>query len=202
MQDSKVTHHQFGRGESIGGLRQIDLPLYESSGSPIWFQEPEQNAHDLNNIGLRVPRNVDAVRIRLPEDTPVPSTTEIIDEFSSLGAWPTDRILIVGYPYGYSIGGEDEPFAVVITRHVAGRELPNPHYLLIDGPGTPGMSGAPIFMMDDSDHPRLIGLYSGVIRPDAGQVRQQELSAALGECFLLWHICGENGPGLSQLGSP
>ena len=202
MQNSIDTSDAQGKGEVIGGLREVDLPLYDELDRPLWLQEPEERVHDLNRVGLRVSKNVDPVRLRLPDRTPVPSTTELADNFSSQGALPADRIHIVGYPYGYSVGGDEEPFAVVVTRQVAGMELSNPHYLLLDGPGTPGMSGGPVFLMDEFGHPRLLGIYSGIVRPDAGKVPLQELVVALGECSRLWHVCGENGPGLCQRGFP
>jgi len=190
-----------GGYETIGGITCFDLPLKDENNKPVWSQEPDQQLqHDLNAIGLRVPRQYDVVKIALPTSVKVSSLTVQTAQFTSQGMLPGDRLSIVGYPHGYSADGEDDLTAVVLTRHVAamaGGERPD--RLILDGPGAPGMSGAPVFAWDKVGHPRLLGIYSGIIHPGAG-VAQVEYAVALGECFTLWNLCGEHGPGLSAPG--
>lgn len=187
--------------EAIGGIASVDLPLKDENNKPVWSQEPDQQLQpDLNAIGLRVPRQYDVVKIALPQAVKVSSLTVQTTQFTSQGMLPGDRLSIVGYPHGYSADGKDDLTAVVLTRHVAamaggGR----PDRLILDGPGAPGMSGAPVFAWDKAGHPRLLGIYSGIIHPDAG-VAHVEYAVALGECFTLWNLCGDHGPGLSAPG--
>lgn len=185
--------------QAMGRVDQFELPLRDDSGSPLWLQEPdEQQQPDLNAIGLRVPRSVDVVKLEIPASFAISSLTLLDEEFSSIGTLAGDRISVVGYPHGYSADGEDELTAIVLTRNVAVglTRLASPHRLIVDGPGTPGMSGAPVFVWDQQDHPRLLGIYSGIIHPGAGRVQHHEYAASLGECFRLCNLCGENGPGL------
>ncbi|MET3515874.1 hypothetical protein ABIC63_003660 [Pseudacidovorax sp. 1753] len=193
-----------GAYEAIGGLDQLDLPLLDSTGLPLWLQEPdEQEQPDLNAIGLRVPRNVDVVKLEMPSSFAVSSLTLLREEFSSIGPLAGDRISVVGYPHGYSADGEDDLTAVVLTRNVAAGMTRQglPHRLIVDGPGTPGMSGAPVFIWDQQGHPRLFGIYSGIIHPGTGRLQHHEYAASLGECFRLCNLCGENGPGLVASGA-
>ena len=190
-----------GGYEAIGGITSADLSLRDENGRPVWLQQPEQQPNpDLNAIGLRVPRQCDVVRIALPRSLKVSQLTLLTTEFTSQAVLPGDRLSIVGYPHGYSADGEADLTAVVLTRHVAaiaagGRR----DRLVLDGPGTPGMSGSPVFAWDKAGHPRLLGIYSGIVHPGAG-VSHPEFAASLGECFRLWNLGGENGPGLCAPG--
>lgn len=162
-----------GASEAIGGVHQFELPLRDDSGSPLWLQEPdEQQQPDLNAIGLRVPRSVDVVKVEIPASSfSISSLTLLGEEFSSMGTLAGDRISMVGYPHGYSADGEDELTAIVLTRNVAVAmtRQGSPHRLIVDGPGTPGMSGAPVFVWNQQGHPRLLGIYSGIIHPGTGR---------------------------------
>lgn len=192
-----------GAYEAIGGVDRFELPLRDDAGFPLWLQEPDEQQHaDLNAIGLRVPRSVDVVKLEIPASLSISSLTLLGEEFSSMGPLPGDRISIVGYPHGYSADGDDELTAIVLSRNVAVAmtRQGSPHRLIVDGPGTPGMSGAPVFIWDQQRHPRLLGIYSGIIHPGTGRVQHHEYAASLGECFRLCNLCGDNGPGLATPG--
>lgn len=78
----------------------------------------------------------------------------------------TDKIYIVGYPHGYSALGDEQPTPIVLTRHVASSRIKNrTMVLLIDGIGSKGMSGAPVFIQRN-EKLILFGMYTGLIYPD------------------------------------
>lgn len=187
---------------ALGGVHQFDIPLYDENNSPLWLQEDEeQEQPDLNAIGLRVPRSVDVIRIEIPPDIQISPLTLLNEQFCSIGMLPGNKISIVGYPHGYSADGEDEVTAIALTRHVAAMtRQASPHRFLIDGPGTPGMSGAPVFAWDKHEHPHLLGIYAGIIHPGAGRGPYPEHSTSLGECFLLCHLYNNKGLGLTMKG--
>ncbi len=170
----------------VGGSQHIDIPLYQSKEvpfQPLWLQdEKDVPQPDLNGIGLRVPFWHDAVKIRLPETLSL-SDMQVIEEqqvFKSL-AVPGDRLYIVGFPYGYSALGMEQPTPIVLTRHVAATRITGRHReILLDGAGAPGMSGGPVFI-ENSLGISLFGLYTGLIYPDH-VIDKNERVTALGTC--------------------
>jgi hypothetical protein len=150
--------------EKIGGSREVLVDLYRADGTPAWLQDRHYipNA-DVQNFGFRFPFWHDAVKIALPGIDL--SSAQAIDEgaVSSRMLLPTERLFIVGYPHGYS--ALDNPTPIVLTAHIAALRFgQNRQELLLDRAGAPGMSGSPVFLEDEIGL-RLIGIYTGVIRP-------------------------------------
>ena len=171
---------------AIGGNQQVVLPLYQSREvpfMPFWFQdEKDVPQPDLNAIGLRVPFWHDAIKLPLPETLQI-SDMQVIGEgprFKSL-ITPGDRLYIVGFPYGYSALGMQQPTPIVLTQHVAAIRLAGRNReMLLDGSGAPGMSGGPVFL-ENSEGIFLFGIYTGLIYPDH-VIAKNERVTALGTC--------------------
>jgi hypothetical protein len=83
------------------------------------------------------------------------------DIFANLMGAGTD-VAIVGYPYGYSAVDVTTPEPVFLKRSIASNRTASVGYALLDGGGTPGMSGAPI-IVHQQDRWWLLGMYTGVI---------------------------------------
>ena len=107
----------------IGGVQEIVIPLYDDFGNFTWIQDDIDIPHfELNNIGIKVPCRHDLVKLELPQ-------TILVDEFQLIMdydinfAMPSlgDKIYIVGYPYGYSALGENNPTPIVLTRFLSSR---------------------------------------------------------------------------------
>ncbi len=177
-----------GGGHRVGGVQEFDLKLYEADDrTPAWLQDRQHVPHDeLNNLGLYVPFIHDAVKLRIPGDvrhTPL----QRIDRSEYINVDAGDRVLIVGYPHGYSALGASQPTAVILTRFIAGlRFAEKPYELLLDGEGAPGMSGGPVFI--ERDHKLYpLGIYTGNLRLGA----PYESGLRLGTCSNLqncWYV--------------
>ena len=157
--------------EKVGGNQSLIVPLYDTSQTPclpLWSQDKQDVPRiDLNSINLRIPLWHDAVKIRLPDNIFV-SDIQTIEESSYLWHTPNlgDKIYIVGFPYGYSALGMDQPTPVVLTRFVAAIQVSGrTREFLLDGAGAAGMSGGPIFV-ETPTNVHLVGLYTGLIFPD------------------------------------
>jgi len=174
----------------IGGNQSLILPLYSEEDLPLWIQNKQDVPNtDLNNINLKVPFWHDVIKLALPDDIAV-SDMQIIKEDEILhhnSPMLGEKIYIVGFPYGYSTLGMEQPTPIVLTRFLAADRIKDRQSeLLIDGSGAPGMSGGPAFVeRDNSMH--LIGAYTGVIYPDY-EIEKNEKSTALGACsnMVLW----------------
>lgn len=184
--------------ERIGGLKTVVLSLYTAiSGTlaPQWYQDRQDVPHaDLNGIGLRVPFWHDVVKVSLPADIGI-SKVQAIDEECifrngmSLLA-PGDRVLVVGYPYGFSVVGKTQPTPIVLTRYIAATRVADRHrQFLLESIGAPGMSGGPVFVERD-ENLLLVGLYTGCIYPDS-EYNSREKTTALGTAcdlsLVLWN---------------
>ena len=154
--------------EVVGGSQEILIALYSPDGTPRWAQDRQHIPNsDLNGVGLRFPFWHDAVKLPLAEV--YVSALQVVDAGPLLTSHllvPGDKVLIVGYPYGYSALGPDQPTPIVMTRFVAAmRTNKRRHELVLDGAGAPGMSGSPVFLEHDSQlYP--VGLYTGVLFPE------------------------------------
>lgn len=183
--------------EAIGGLQTLTIPLYNTEVSPrepLWLQDKRHIPHpDLNAVRLFVPFWYDAVRIELPNGLGV-SDIQVIEEQN---AFPSntlltvgDKLYVVGFPYGFSAHGANQPTPTVLTRFVAATRINGRHEeILLESTGAPGMSGGPVFVeRDESIH--LLGLYTGLLYPDHA-IQKNEKYTALGTCSnMCLHLWG------------
>lgn len=167
--------------QKIGGNHSLVLPLYDDNNFPLWIQNKQDipNA-DLNAINIKVPSWHDAVKIPLPESVML-SEMQIIKEsdaflnITMIG----EQVFVVGFPYGYSALGLEQPTAIVLVRFVAANRVKDRKSdVLLDGPGAPGMSGGPVFVERDGKL-LLVGIYTGLLYPDH-VVQRNEKYTALG----------------------
>jgi hypothetical protein len=141
------------------------FPLYDDKGKPLWEQEEQERPNaDLNQVGLRVPKHCDLVRLRvslgeLPEIHQTFIREDIWNDYLPVGT----PLLIAGYPYGYSAFEFPEP--VFLTRAIASNWCSLSMCSLIDGIGANGMSGSPVFVKLGSKW-AIFGVYCGAIFPD------------------------------------
>jgi hypothetical protein len=164
--------------EGIGGRQEILIALYNPDGSPRWAQDRQHIPDaDLNGVGLRFPFWHDAVKLLVNEHRV--SGLQVVDAAPALTNHllvPGDKVLIVGYPYGYSALGPNQPTPMVMTRFVAAmRTNKRRHELVLDGAAAPGMSGSPVFLEHDLQL-YLVGLYTGALFPEPSE----RFAAALG----------------------
>ncbi|MFT5491977.1 MAG: hypothetical protein ACI8V5_002342 [Limisphaerales bacterium] len=170
--------------EVIGGVQTIVIPLYDTStgsSKPRWLQDKRHIPHpDLNNAGIYVPFWHDLVKIEVPSELKI-SDVQIIDEtrINKSMLVPGDKCLVVGFPYGFSSAGPEQPTPIVLTRFLASRRLAGrQQQVLLESAGAPGMSGGPVFIERDDDL-LLLGIYTGLIYPDY-QREGNEKTTALG----------------------
>lgn len=166
----------------IDGLRTLDIPLYESrddASLPLWYQDP---VHWEDGASIPVPHRHDAVKLRLPDSFQT-SEMHVIgaDRVWHNLVFPGERMYVVGFPYGFSSRGENQPLAVVLTRFVASTQVADRlGEILLDGTGAPGMSGGPVFVEKD-DQLFLLGIYSGKIYT-AGEDNKHKDVGSLSTC--------------------
>lgn len=186
--------------QAIGGKQSTVLNLYDKNSKPLWIQNSQDVPnHSLNNINLKIPFWHDAVKIKLPETISV-SEMQVIQEneiLKSNNPLIGDKVYIVGYPYGYSALGIEQPTPIVLTRFVAADRIKNRQSeVLLDGPGAPGMSGSPVFM-EYNETLLLVGIYTGLIYPDLAvniYLGDKEKTTALGTITSLsiWWVVENN----------
>jgi hypothetical protein len=147
---------------TIGGNRNIEIPLYDADGAPLWLQEPNEREHsDLNAVKIHVPKFIDVVRIPVELD---PLTRDVVafgkEDILSGMIWDAGRdVVIMGYPYGYSAMDKESPEPVFLKRSVASNRTKQAGTTLLDGGGTPGMSGSPT-IVNYQDRWWLFGMYT------------------------------------------
>ena len=170
--------------EVIGGVQTIILPLFDTSAGsskPRWHQDKCHIPHaDLNNAGVFVPFWHDLVKLELPSDLAI-SDIQIIDEARINNALvvPGDKCLVVGFPYGFSSAGPDQPTPIVLTRFLASHRIyGRRQQVLLESAGAPGMSGGPVYIERD-DELLLLGVYTGLLYPDYHK-ESNEKTTALG----------------------
>lgn len=179
-----------GHKRTHTGNQSMRIDLYDRSTvppTPVWLQSESGVQHpDLSAINIRLPSLADLVMIRLPDDIKV-SSSQYIDEtekFSEFLLPVGAKVLLVGYPYGYSTLGRKQPMAVVLTRFIAANMVEMaPTTALLDGIGAGGMSGCPVFIEND-DEILLAGIYTGSIYPDH-IIQQNNPVTALGKISVL-----------------
>lgn len=167
-----------------GGVDRV-VPLYrENDGTfiPLWQQERNSIAcPDLAHVGLKVPKFFDLVRIPIQIEQAEEARISIPrSAISKNMIGPSGKVIVVGYPYGYSIRGARWPHPVHIMRFVAA-EMSDTLTMLLDAEAAPGMSGAPVFI--ESKHPLpggnqwdLLGVYTGAVFADAEHLQQLQPS--------------------------
>ena len=165
----------------IGGNQSTVLPLYDSDNIPLWIQNRQDAPQpDLNSIGIKVPFWHDAIKLELPSNINL-SDFQYIKEEEIWKNLPMvgEKLYVVGYPYGYSALGIEQPTAITLTRFLAADRIKDRHTeMLLDGPGAPGMSGGPVFI-EREDAIFLLGIYTGLIYPDH-VIERNEKTTALG----------------------
>ena len=122
-------------GPKVGSfLTPVTLSLYED-GKPIWREYAFDKGVDLAAIPVSPPKEAIAPCIQDFSDR----DTEVLS--------PGADVVVIGYPFEHSI---DMPFPVWKRAMVA----TEPAYtvfgvpqVLLDSPGTPGMSGSPVFRL-------------------------------------------------------
>jgi hypothetical protein len=184
----KCDHHPGGL-TGINGLFSMEVPLYDDDHTPpmpIWHQELiEKENFALNEIRIRVPHK-DIVKIELAdapaiyEEWQAVSGNHVTLETGYFG-FPGDKVLIVGYPHGFSVTGDSKPTAVALTRFIAASPAFNMNGpILLEDVGAPSMSGSPVFLLHN-DKAYIFGIYSGLIYTDRSHSDQgQKLHTALG----------------------
>jgi hypothetical protein len=180
-----VRSEPYRGGWKIGGLAEVDVPLLRETDqpTPLWVQDQEEVDHpDINHAGYRVPRRHDIVKIPLHHSVHTEEAEVDYSRVSSLIV-PGEKVLILGFPYGYSAFDREGPTPVMLTRFVAAaRGADNPQ-LLLDGACAQGMSGGPVFRETESGNLKLIAIYTGAIFPD----KRGYAATALGKCTnLFW----------------
>jgi len=169
----------------IGGISTFILPLYQNNlrpFQPIWLQDNDHIPHqDLNALGLRVPFWHDVVKILLPPDISISHHLAIDESYVFRGNMaligPGDKCLVVGFPYGFSAFGADQPHPISLTRFVASDRIRDRRrQFLLESIGAPGMSGGPVFIERDGDL-LLCGMYSGLIYPDHTREKRDGVTA-------------------------
>lgn len=150
----------------FGDVQSFELSLLagQAPPKPQWLQEnlyvPNE---ELERAGFKVPLNLDLVKIKMdPAVVRNPELYMVPPNFTRLELG--DSVLVVGYPYGYSVGGKNL-IPVVLTRHVAAT-LVGGFGFILDGPGAEGMSGGPVFVRKGGSI-ALAGIYTGGRYPDA-----------------------------------
>jgi hypothetical protein len=179
----------------IGGNQSTILPLYDEQDVPLWTQNKQDVPHeDLNTIHIKVPFWHDAIKLALPKGIAL-SEMQIIKDDELWNNLPMvgEKIYIVGYPYGYSALGLEQPTAITLTRFLAADRIKDRQTeMLLDGPGAPGMSGGPAFI-ERNNSLYLLGIYTGLIYPDH-IIEKNEKTTALGtmsNMVLWWRIENE-----------
>jgi hypothetical protein len=170
--------------QTISGLQTFILPLYEKGEfdggrSSVWLQDDHHVPHSLlNDNGIFVPFWHDLVKIPLPSDLTISDVQVIGPEqtVSELGIdlGPGAKCLIVGFPYGFSTAGPEQPTPIVLTRFLAGSR--GRMHLLLESIGAPGMSGSPVFI-ETADQLLLFGIYTGCVFPDHMNRDRQNVTA-------------------------
>jgi len=195
VQHSK--NHESG-GTVIGGLQSHDIPLYERLDGkliPLWQQDEAERPHvEINAIGLRVPFWHDAVKLEISDSVSL-SSIQLVDNdriFGAQGAGVVigDKVLVAGYPYGFSPVGLEQPTPVVLTRFVAGVRIAGRHrQFLLESIGGAGMSGGPAYI-EQGGNVLLVGLYTGLVYPDYLSANPEKATALGTVADLTFHFHG------------
>lgn len=163
---------------SVSSSESLTIPLFDKVGQPVWEQEPEESGHlDFNALGLKVPKNIDVVRLnvdlekRLVERWAIdPSHTS--NEFFELG----EDVFVCGFPHGFS-AVPDTQVPIFLKRSVASRVSSKYQITLLDTGCLPVMSGGAVFRRIGEKW-RLAGMYSGTIFTNCSAKDESERQAS------------------------
>lgn len=149
--------------QSIGQLCNFDVPLYEpGSHVALWRQEAQDIPDSaLCQLGLRVPRVHDAIRLKLPnlELAGIQITDHGRPGVNIVA--PGDKVVVVGYPLRDTVSESDPIGPLALTRFVAANRVDGrPHELILDGCCPAGFEGSPVFVERCSTLD-VLGLYTG-----------------------------------------
>jgi hypothetical protein len=186
---------------TLGGSASIIVPLYsktENGDRPVWLQdEAHRPCEDLNKCGIYIPEHHDLVKIRLPSDF-YPADLQCIAEtsfytvLSQNGISNGEQCYVVGYPYGYSLGGQEMPIPVVLTRFIAGSLMGRWVSFILESTGAPSMSGGPVFVERNGEL-LLFGMYTGAIFPNSKSSNVEEMRVtSLGLVSGIYVLLGGN----------
>lgn len=174
----------------IGGATEHIIELYETHAEqlkPKWLQDQQDRPDDYwNSCGIKIPFWHDAIKIRINlTSTMMDSITfKETDFINNYLLTPGDKVLIAGYPYGYSSMGRTQPTPIILTRFVAATQMEGRNRnFLIDGACFPVMSGSPVLIIRDNKL-YLCGIYTGLRYPDYSKDgnEKKDKHAALGVC--------------------
>jgi hypothetical protein len=160
--------------------------LYDESGNPRWLEHPQYGSQ------------VDVVGLPLTNLKDVVCETYSYDSNPSTSLGPSDRVSIVGFPFGLTAGGA---FGIWVQGSVASEPALNYSGLpcfLIDSRTRAGQSGSPVIVYSRSGVEtsqvggislhggpikRLLGVYSGRItsESDLGMVWKTSIVKSIAE---------------------
>jgi hypothetical protein len=155
----------------------IDIPVRDEDDQPLWLVHPTQHRRAIDVIVL--PLNLEALKSKvtlLPVNELAPGKIAIMIGMD---------VFILGYPFGSS------PPAFPVWKRGSIASEPDlvrltTGYYLVDTASRPGMSGSPVVLRSWSNHilessmwttsndklpiDRIIGVYSGRMKPEDAQV--------------------------------
>ena len=161
----------------------IFIPIRDENDAPLWLIHPFQERQPIDVVAL--PLDHDDLKTRvalLPVNELAPGKIAVM-----IGM----EVFILGYPFGSKLPA----FAVWKRGSIASEPdlvLLTTGYYLVDTASRPGMSGSPVILRSWSNHilefnmwtasddrlpiDRIIGVYSGRLRPEDAQVG------------IVWHV--------------
>jgi hypothetical protein len=162
----RVTHNVAGR---LGYWRQVNEPLYDESGNPLWFEHPSHG------------RQVDVVALPLTQTSGIQIYAyDPTSPGPGIVHGPSDPLSIIGFPFGMGAGGA---LGIWVQGTVASEpaiDFNNLPCLLIDSRTRSGQSGSPVIAYRNGGYmtaegltlssgaaEQFIGVYSGRINKES-----------------------------------
>jgi len=185
----KVSGVQSVAPNEINGTESIIVPLFGEDGLPSWEQQAAEKPHkDFNSLGIHLPEDLDAVRLKIHCSANLVNLWTIDPAHANNNFWELGAdVFVCGYPYGFT-AMPDQIFPVFLKRSVAATFSASFRVGLLDSGCMPVMSGGPVFTRDDTKW-RLAGMYSRTVftNPDLkNEVKKQ--ATALGKVMSLTTI--------------
>lgn len=122
-----ISHNYQGK---LGKWIRMSEPLYDSNGKPLWYEHPILGEYaDIIGLPLTQLKDIDLFPYDINKSPALQSPK------------PSDRLSVVGFPYGLSTGGG---YAIWTTGFLASEpEVDKPNFL-IDCRARQGQSGSPV----------------------------------------------------------